>query len=333
MFFGYDPLGRCVKRWKGPAATGTPEYPYATYFYYEGWNLVQEGLSVASAARTYVHGARVDEIVASQVSGLWYHHHYDAQGNAILLSTTSGGLMEQYDYDAFGFPYFYDALGNKGTPRTRFLFTGREWITDLRLYDYRNRLYQPELGRFLQPDPKQFEAGDYNLYRYCHNDPVNRSDPFGLEFFDLGYQLTDFVKGADYGITQPALLTPKIILKPVVGGYKASVPKFDLRVQSEVATKARDGQTIFNRTKENIDRTVKHEGNHRENNRGWYDKNHDKVLKDLNSDKIYKDPAAAKSAIEQKLRNSFENFRKQEDTHTGPNWPNYKRPDRELPGQ
>jgi uncharacterized protein RhaS with RHS repeats len=41
-------------------------------------------------------------------------------------------------------------------------------------------MYQPELGRFLQPDPKQFAAGDYNLYRYCHNDPLNRSDPFGL---------------------------------------------------------------------------------------------------------------------------------------------------------
>ena len=41
-------------------------------------------------------------------------------------------------------------------------------------------MYQPELGRFLQPDPKEFAAGDYNLYRYCHNDPVNRSDPFGL---------------------------------------------------------------------------------------------------------------------------------------------------------
>jgi uncharacterized protein RhaS with RHS repeats len=41
-------------------------------------------------------------------------------------------------------------------------------------------MYQPELGRFLQPDPKQFEAGDYNLYRYCHNDPVNKSDPLGL---------------------------------------------------------------------------------------------------------------------------------------------------------
>ena len=38
-------------------------------------------------------------------------------------------------------------------------------------------MYQPELGRFLQPDPKEFGAGDYNLYRYCHNDPVNKSDP------------------------------------------------------------------------------------------------------------------------------------------------------------
>ena len=42
-------------------------------------------------------------------------------------------------------------------------------------------MYQPEIGRFLQPDPKEFLAGDYNLYRYCHNDPVNKSDPFGLD--------------------------------------------------------------------------------------------------------------------------------------------------------
>jgi uncharacterized protein RhaS with RHS repeats len=41
-------------------------------------------------------------------------------------------------------------------------------------------MYQPELGRFMQPDPKEFGAGDYNLYRYCHNDPVNKSDPNGL---------------------------------------------------------------------------------------------------------------------------------------------------------
>jgi RHS repeat-associated protein len=162
--------------------------------------MIQEGPSASVADRTYVHGARVDEIVASQVSGVWYNHHYDAQGNCILLSTASGGLQEQYDYDAFGYPYFYTATGSKaGNVKTRFLFTGREWLPDLRIYDYRARLYQPELGRFLQPDPKEFGAGDYNLYRYCHNDPVNRIDPEGLQVVDTltGWGGGDWIKGGN----------------------------------------------------------------------------------------------------------------------------------------
>jgi RHS repeat-associated protein len=203
MWFGYDPLGRCVKRWVGPMV-GTPPNQQApppssnpaTYYYYDGWNMVQEGGSGNVADRVYVHGGRVDEIVASQVSGVWYNHHYDAQGNCILLSSASDGVQEQYDYDAFGFPYFYNAAGGKGTPHTRFLFTGREWIVDMRLYDYRARQYHPELGRFLQPDPKEFEAGDYNLYRYCHNDPVNKSDPTGLKEQTAGEILKEQIRKA-----------------------------------------------------------------------------------------------------------------------------------------
>src|ERR1043166_5461543 len=179
MWFGYDALGRLVKRWK--SSSGDPNTPSATFFYYDGSNLVQEGPSAGTASNIYVHGGRIDEIVASWGSGVWYNHHYDAQGSCILLSNSSGGIEQQYDYDAFGFPYFYTGSGGKaGSPKTRFLFTGREWIVDMRIYDYRARMYQPELGRFLQPDPKEFEAGDYNLYRYCHNDPVNSSDPTGL---------------------------------------------------------------------------------------------------------------------------------------------------------
>ncbi len=104
----------------------------------------------------------------------------------MLLTDRDGVLAEQYEYDAFGHPYFFNASGGQSATGysafgNRFLFTGREYLSDLKLYDYRNRLYQPELGRFLQPDPKEFGAGDYNLYRYCHNDPVNKNDPTGLE--------------------------------------------------------------------------------------------------------------------------------------------------------
>jgi RHS repeat-associated protein len=170
-----------------PPATTNP----ARYFHYDGWNLIQEGPSTATADRIYVHGGRVDEIVASQAAGgQWAYHHYDARGHCILLTNPwSGTIIEQYDYDAFGWPYFHDSGGNdigSSSWGNRFLFTGREWIKDLRLYDYRNRMYHPELGRFLQPDPKHFGAGDYNLYRYCHNDPVNRADPMGLYEYDGG---------------------------------------------------------------------------------------------------------------------------------------------------
>src|SRR5207247_5852693 len=88
---------------------------------------------------------------------------------------------------AFRWPYVFDGASNYYNYTSpfgnRFLFQGREWLSDLKLYDFRARMYQPELGRFLQPDPKEFAAGDYNLYRYCHNDPVNRADPTGLQVF------------------------------------------------------------------------------------------------------------------------------------------------------
>jgi RHS repeat-associated protein len=201
LWFGFDPLGRCVKRWVG-TVTGVPVGSNSTtYYYYDGWNMVQEGPSATVPDRSYVHGGRVDEIVASKVGGLWFNHHYDAQGNCIMLTAgmSPGAIQEQYDYDAFGFPYFYTPSGNTlfSTPRTRFLFTGREWLSELRIYDYRARQYQPELGRFLQPDPMEFGAGDYNLYRYCHNDPVNNADPMGLYVSGLtGWGGGDWIRGS-----------------------------------------------------------------------------------------------------------------------------------------
>jgi RHS repeat-associated protein len=64
------------------------------------------------------------------------------------------------------------------------LFQGRDYSSDLGLYDYRNRTYFPKWGRFLQSDPTGFGGGDSNLYRYCGGDPVNGSDPFGLATAD-----------------------------------------------------------------------------------------------------------------------------------------------------
>ena len=192
-----------MKRWVGDS--GDIYSNPATYFQYDRSNLLQEGNNAWGPARVYVHGNRTDEIVWSYsiFTGEQAYHHYDARGHCTLL-TDSIAIMEQYEYDAFGQPYFYDS---GGTPigaydqfghwqgyslfGNRFLFTGREWLPDLRLYDFRNRLYQPELGRFLQPDPKEFEAGGYNLYRYCLREAESKGERIKDASTDANGKLRD----------------------------------------------------------------------------------------------------------------------------------------------
>jgi hypothetical protein len=42
-------------------------------------------------------------------------------------------------------------------------------------------MYDPTTGRWLSEDPIGFTAEDMNLYRYVKNDPINATDPSGLQ--------------------------------------------------------------------------------------------------------------------------------------------------------
>jgi RHS repeat-associated protein len=174
--FFYDALGRQILR------GGTNgQWIYSIW---DGWDLIAEYNEQNVLLHSYVHGARSDEMVLRFNGGptIWYHQ--DAQGNTTHLTDNAGNVVEQYKYDPAlaGAPYFYNASGQQFAAsafNNRFLYTGRDWIKEVGLYDYRNRFYLPALGRFLQPDPIGFAGGDANLYRYCGGDPVNYIDPDG----------------------------------------------------------------------------------------------------------------------------------------------------------
>src|SRR5205807_7811615 len=101
--------------------------------------------------------------------------------------TGSGGaILERYRYDVFGAPTILSANNiqlSTSAINNRFMFTGREYASTFGIYEYRARAYHPGLGRFTGEDPKGFDAGDYNLFRYCHNDPEDLTDPMGLEVY------------------------------------------------------------------------------------------------------------------------------------------------------
>src|SRR6266511_1594977 len=113
-----------------------------------------------------------------------YYYQQDHEGSVTHLLNTSGNVIESYSYDVFGAPTIYDTsnppnVRNASLVSNRFMFTGREYANLFGFYEYRARAYHPGLGRFMSEDPKLFDAGDYNLFRYCHNDPIDMTDPMG----------------------------------------------------------------------------------------------------------------------------------------------------------
>src|SRR5712691_5204593 len=111
------------------------------------------------------------------------YYYQDELGSTSHVADASGALLEYYKYDLYGKPTYFAPNNQQlltSNYSVRDLFAGQRWVTEIGLYDDRNRFMSPDLGRFLQPDPIGFKGDASNLYRYCGNDWANRSDPMGL---------------------------------------------------------------------------------------------------------------------------------------------------------
>ncbi|MBR4171121.1 MAG: RHS repeat-associated core domain-containing protein, partial [Kiritimatiellae bacterium] len=88
----------------------------------------------------------------------------------------SGAVVAEYEYDAFG-----ATISQSGMMADSFRhrFSTKPWIAALGAYDYGERMYSPELRRWLSRDPIE-ENGGLNLYAMCGNDAVNGVDLYGL---------------------------------------------------------------------------------------------------------------------------------------------------------
>jgi RHS repeat-associated protein len=122
-----------------------------------------------------------------KIFGTWSFAQQDHEGSVTHLTDSTGAILESYRYDAFGAPTIRDGSGtviSASACKNRFMFTGREYAATFSFYEYRARAYHPGLGRFTSEDPMGYAAGDYNLFRYCGNDPVDHTDPTGLTIDD-----------------------------------------------------------------------------------------------------------------------------------------------------
>ncbi len=137
------------------------------------------GSTSLTLATRYLYGPGTDQLLAiTDANGnntIWYLT--DLLGSVRKVIGDSGSVKASLTYDSFGNIV-------SGTPYNRFTYTGREWDSEIGLYYYRARYYDPTTGRFVSKDPAQFAGGDPNLYRYVDNQPATGTDPTGLQ----GYQ-------------------------------------------------------------------------------------------------------------------------------------------------
>ena len=185
--YARDPLGRRAIRQSG---SNTIVLLNAGDTMLEAYN------SSSNSATSYIYEPGVDRPLAQvSSSGVVRYVHQDALGSVVMLTDSNGAAYQSYSYDAWGKVTARDASGGviaSSVISAPWLFTGRRFDKESGLYHYRARTYSAELGRFLQMDPIKFDAGDPNIFRYVGNDPVNWTDPSGLQYFQSGsYEKND----------------------------------------------------------------------------------------------------------------------------------------------
>jgi len=190
--YEYDGTNRRIEK----IVAGTS---HAHYYFNQDWQLLEERFvdeqDELLASSQYVWSARyIDAPVVRFHDGNGDGdlldvedniRYYTGDANYNVTSTidaTTGEVVDRYVYTAYGKATVYDDdWSNPSAPTTDGpLYCGYFFDAESALYQVRNRYYDAGLSTFISRDPLGFDAGDFNLFRYCANNPTNSFDPLGL---------------------------------------------------------------------------------------------------------------------------------------------------------
>jgi RHS repeat-associated protein len=147
------------------------------FLYQSSLRPVAELDGTGSIVSRFVYATHVNVPDYMIKGGVTYRIITDQLGSPrLVVDATTGAIVQRLDYDEFG-----NVLQDTNPGFQPFGFAGGLYDADTKLVHFGAREYDPKTGRWLARDPIGFEAEDTNLYGYVQGDPVNRTDPAGLE--------------------------------------------------------------------------------------------------------------------------------------------------------
>ena len=178
VVFGYDPLGRRIS--KQVYHDDASEPSHRTLFHWQGLRLLEEvqdgrpSLYVYADPGSYEPLARLDGKPGSEAI---FYFHTNLAGLPEQLTDTDGHTVWHSEYRAWGRTRdeWHDRQAG-GEQNLR--FQGQYLDRETGLHYNTFRFFDPDVGRFTQPDPIGLLGGD-NLYLYAPN-AIGWIDPLGL---------------------------------------------------------------------------------------------------------------------------------------------------------
>ena len=180
--------------------------------------------------------------LAMKYNNTLYYYVLNAQGDVIALADQNGNLIAKYSYDPWGKLLSVTPNGWLDEQNAYYLevaeanplrYRGYYYDAETGFYYLQSRYYDPEIGRFINAD--SYASTDAtgllstNMFAYCENDPVNRSDPSG-EFFDTVFDIVSLCTSVADVVADPSdpwawagLVGDLIDLAPFVTGVGETV--------------------------------------------------------------------------------------------------------------
>ncbi|MDD5009720.1 MAG: RHS repeat-associated core domain-containing protein [Syntrophorhabdaceae bacterium] len=139
--------------------------------------------------------ANTRRVASIHEDGRMQYYHGNHLHSASVVTDGYGNTKETIEYHPYG-TYRLRTDLDASFPNVNHTFTDQEEDDEAGLYNYKARLYDPLLGRFISADSIVPEPGNlqaYNRYSYCLNNPVVYTDPSGQ--FSLGDVFNAFITG------------------------------------------------------------------------------------------------------------------------------------------